>query len=386
VTGGGAVEWLAAAAAQRASDGLHRQLSPRTAALFSSATLVDLASNDYLGLARDPRVVAAAVEAAQTWGAGSTGSRLVTGSTALHEQLEAELADLVGAPTALVFSSGYTANLAAVSALAGPQCLIVSDASSHASLIDGCRLARSRVVVTRRGGVDDARTALAKRTEQRALVVLDAVNSIDGTVADLAAWHQVTREFGGLLLVDDAHGLGVRGSGRGSVAEAGLSAEADVVTTVTLSKSLGSQGGAVLGASAVRDHLIDTARSFVFDTGLNPAAAGAARAAVRIIAAQPELAKQVLTNAMIIAALSGVPVTDSAVVPVVLGGAERALAAARRLREDGVLVGCFRPPSVPPGTSRLRVTARADLTEAELARYGSAVAGWIGPASGDPQR
>ncbi len=358
--------WLDAAAAERVTAGLHRTLRPRRP---GSCGELDLASNDYLGLARDERVLTGAAAALASWGAGSTGSRLVTGTTELHVQLEQALAGLTGAPAALVFSSGYLANLGAVTALAGPDCLIVSDAGNHASLIDACRLTRSPVAVVAHGDQDAAARALAQRREPRAMVLLDAINSADGDLLPLADWHALAARFAALLVIDDAHGLGVRGGGRGAVAEAGIAAEPNVITTVTLSKALGSQGGAVLGSDQVIGQLIDRARSFIFDTGLNPAAAGAALAAVRIIADDPALAAAALARAGQLAAICGVPATDSAVVPVIVGEALPAFERSAALGELGVRVGCFRPPSVPAGTARLRLSARADLTDAELERF-----------------
>ncbi|MCW2523681.1 MAG: 8-amino-7-oxononanoate synthase [Frankiales bacterium] len=366
------LQWLADSAAERLAAGLHRE--PRPQPKLSSRSMLDLASNDYLGLSRDERVIEAAAEAAREWGTGSTGSRLVTGTTELHLRLEAALAELVGAPSALVFSSGYLANLGVITALAGPDCLVVSDRGNHASLVDGCRLAKSDVVITPHGDQAAAERALQARREPRALVVIDAINSADGDLLALNEWHQLARRNGALLIVDDAHGVGVRGDGRGSVFEAGIAAEPDVVTTVTLSKSLAAQGGAVLAAGAVIEHLIDTARPFIFDTGLNPPAVGAALAAVQIITAEPELAKTVLQRAAELAATAGVPVTDGAVVPVIIGAAAEAFALAEALRARGIQAGCFRPPSVPVGTARLRLTANARLSAGDIERFGVALA------------
>lgn len=329
--------------------------------------MVDLAGNDYLGLSRDPRVIEAGAAALRTWGAGSTGSRLVTGTTALHTELESELAAFCGFESGLVFASGYAANLGALTSLSGQGALIVSDAASHASLVDACRLSRARVVVTPHNDVAAVDAVLAGRSEERALVVTDSVCSVDGDHAPLAALHQVTRARGALLVVDEAHALGVCGpGGRGLLAAAGLAGAGDVVATVTLSKSLGSQGGAVLGPVAVTEHLVDSARTFIFDTGLAPAAAGSALAALRLLAGEPALADAVLANATRIADAAGVTAPGSAVVPVVLGEPEVAFEAAARCLERGLRVGCFRPPSVPEGTSRLRLTARANLTATEL--------------------
>ncbi|MGH3907304.1 MAG: 8-amino-7-oxononanoate synthase [Pseudonocardiaceae bacterium] len=359
----GALDWLQDRAAARRAEGLWRTLRSRSAV----EPVIDLASNDYLGLARDPRVVEAAVHAVRTWGAGSTGSRLVTGSTELHEELETELAAFCGTSAALVFSSGYTANLGAVSALSGPGSLIVSDAAGHASLVDACRLSRARVVVTPHLHVGAVDAALRTRPEQRALVVTDSVNSVDGGLAPLTQLHAVCRARGAVLVADEAHGLGVRGpGGRGLLAECGLAGESDVVATVALSKSLGSQGGAVLGSRAVVDHLVDAARSFIFDTGLAPAAVGGALAALRVLRAEPALPGRVLGVGAAIAAAAGVPAPTSAVVSVILGEPQRAVDAAAECLRRGLRVGCFRPPSVPEGTSRLRLTAHAALSDADL--------------------
>lgn len=363
--------WLDAHEQQRRQAGLRRALRTRPAV----ACEVDLASNDYLGLAQHPDVIDGGVRALRTWGAGSTGSRLVTGNTELHEELEAELAAFFGTPAALVFSSGYTANLGAVTSLSGPGGLVVSDAGSHASLVDACRLSRARVVVTPHRDVDAVAAALAERTEERALVITDSVFSTDGVLAPLRRLHEVCQANGAVLLVDEAHGLGVRGDGgRGLLHEAGLAGAPDIVVTTTLSKALGSQGGAVLGSEAMRDHLIDTARPFIFDTGLSPAAAGSALAAMRVLAAEPWRAGAVLANALTLARICDVPQPpESAVVSVVLGEPDIAVAAAAACLDHGVLVGCFRPPSVPAGTSRLRLTARASLTEHDLDLAGRAL-------------
>ncbi|HET9877057.1 MAG TPA: 8-amino-7-oxononanoate synthase [Mycobacterium sp.] len=358
-----ALAWLAEVEQQRRSAGLRRLLRPRSAV----ATEVDLASNDYLGLSQHPAVIDGGVQALRTWGAGATGSRLVTGDTELHQQLETALADFVGMPAGLVFSSGYTANLGAVVGLSGPGSLVVSDAHSHASLVDACRLSRARVVVAPHRDVDAVDTVLASRDEERAVVVTDSVFSVDGALAPLRRLHEVCRRHRALLIVDEAHGLGVRGAGgRGLVYEAGLAGAPDVVMTTTLSKALGSQGGVVLGSNAVRDHLIDAARPFIFDTGLAPAAVGAAQAALGVLAAEPWRAEAVLRHAGTLADACNVYGGQSAVVSVILGDPQVALAAATACLDAGIRVGCFRPPTVPAGTSRLRLTARASLTADEL--------------------
>jgi 8-amino-7-oxononanoate synthase len=359
--------WIDEQAHQRRQAGLVRTLRPRAA----DSPLLDLASNDYLGLAHHPEITAAAAQAARRWGAGATGSRLVSGTTELHGELERELADFCGFESALVFSSGYAANLAAVTTLAPHGSLVVSDAGNHASLIDGCRLARGATQVVAHADPDAVRKALGTH-EGPAVAVSDTVFSVDGDAAPLAELATACREHGAALLVDDAHGLGVLGAGgRGAPQAAGLAGAPDVVATATLSKSLGSQGGAVLGPAPVIDHLVNAARTFIFDTGLAPAAAGGALAALRLLRREPERAARArevataLHTRLTAAGLEAVR-PDAAVVSVRAPSPERAVQWAADCREGGLAVGCFRPPSVPDGISRLRLTARADLTDAQI--------------------
>ncbi|MEU3247281.1 MULTISPECIES: 8-amino-7-oxononanoate synthase [unclassified Streptomyces] len=361
--------WIDEQAHQRRRAGLVRTLRPRPA----DSALLDLASNDYLGLARHPEITAAAAAAAHRWGGGATGSRLVSGTTGLHAELERELAEFCGFEAALVFSSGYAANLAAVTALAPHGSLVVSDAGNHASLIDGCRLARGTTQVVAHADPDAVRKALGTH-EGPALVVSDTVFSVDGDAAPLAGLAAACRAHGAALVVDDAHGLGVLGSGgRGAAHAAGLAGAPDVVVTVTLSKSFGSQGGAVLGPAPVIDHLVNAARTFIFDTGLAPAAAGAALAALRLLRREParaDRARAVATALHTRLTAEGLEAVrpDAAVVSVRAPSPERAVRWAADCREAGLAVGCFRPPSVPDGISRLRLTARADLTDAQIER------------------
>ncbi|MEV6316986.1 8-amino-7-oxononanoate synthase [Streptomyces sp. NPDC051776] len=361
-------DWIDEQAQARRRAGLVRALRPRAA----DSPLLDLASNDYLGLSRHPEVTSAAAHAARRWGAGSTGSRLVTGSTELHAELESELAAFCGFEAALVLSSGYAANLAAVTALSGRDTLVVSDAANHASLIDGCRLSRAETAVVPHSDPGAVAKSLDGH-DGRALAVTDSVFSVDGDAAPLRELAAACRTGGAALLVDDAHGLGVLGEGgRGALHAAGLAGAPDVVTTVTLSKSLGSQGGAVLGPARVIEHLVNTARTFIFDTGLAPAAAGAALASLRMLAREPERATRarevaselyrLLTGAGLAAARP-----DASVVSVRAPSPDAAVRWAADCRAAGLVVGCFRPPSVPDGISRLRLTARADLTDGQIA-------------------
>lgn len=365
-----ALSWLAEEAAVCRAAGLHRDPVVRQ----SESELINLASNDYLGLSADPRVLAGAHLALDTWGAGSTSSRLVVGTTAAHVDLEDDLADFLGFASTLVFSSGYLANIGAITSLVGRGDLIVSDTGTHASLIDGCRLSRARVVVVERGDHDAVRAVLSGRSESRALVVTDSVYSVDGAIAPIRELYSAATDHGAMMLVDEAHGLGVRGpGGRGVVAEVGLSGAPDLIVTTVLSKSLASQGGVVAGPTPLRGHLIDHARTFIFDTGLAPAAVGAAHAALGVLRSTPDLPDRLRDNARRLALACGAAVPEAAVVSLVVGDPEPAVAAAARCHDAGVLVGCFRPPSVPVGTSRLRLTMRADLDLTSVEHVGDVV-------------
>ena len=371
---------LRQATAGRRAAGLDRSLVARAP---GPAAVVDLASNDYLGLSGDKRLADAAVTAAREWGTGSTGSRLVTGTTELHTRLERDLARFTGAGAALVFSSGYLANLAAVATLAtvlasghpgpAPGVLIVSDAANHASLIDACRLGRARVVVTPHADAGAVERALATRTEPAALVVSDTVFSVTGDLAPVAELHQAARAHQALLILDEAHALGVLGpGGRGVAAAAGIAGQPEVIRTLTLSKSLAGQGGAVAGRQEVIETLVDAGRAFIFDTGLAPPCAGAAVAALEILDGDPGLGLRAQANARRLAGLAAglgfdVSPPAAAVVRLVFGSPAAALDAQRLCAEHGVRAGCFRPPSVPPGQACLRLTARANLTENDFA-------------------
>lgn len=362
--------WLDDAAVERHDAGLHRELYARQA----NSTQLNLASNDYLGLSGHPAVIAAAARAAAEYGAGSTASRLVVGTTQAHRDFENDIADFLGFDAALCFSSGYLANVGAITALVSRGDLIVSDTGTHASLIDGCRLSRADVIVVDRGDVAAVRDALRTNTFRRALVVTDSVYSIDGEPAPVAELYEVAAQQGAALLVDEAHALGVRGpGGAGLIAELGLSGAPGLVVTTVMSKSLGAQGGVVLGSTSVRAHLIDTARPFIFDTGLNPAAVGAAHEALAILRANPELPQRLRHNAARLAARCGGDEPAAAVVSLIIGDPHQAVAIATECRRRGVLVGCFRPPSVPVGTSRLRLTARADLDDETIDRVAQIV-------------
>ncbi|MDZ5623010.1 8-amino-7-oxononanoate synthase [Nocardioides sp. HM23] len=358
-------QWLDEQATAREAAGLTRRLQPRAA----DDPTIDLAGNDYLGLAGDPTVRQAAADAALTWGGGAGASRLVTGTLDLHDQLEHELADYLGQPSALVLSSGYAANLAVVTALADRSTHVISDAHIHASLVDAARLSRARLTVVPHSDVAAVRDALEVSTGstasagERALVLAESVYSVLGDAAPLADLADLCASYDALLVVDEAHGLGVHGPG--VVARSGLAGHPHVVVTATLSKSLGSQGGAVLGPPALREHLVNRARPFIFDTALAPASTAAALAALGVLRARPELSDLVRKRVRTLADALGVVTPDGAVLSIPMPSPQAAVTAQAAALADGVRVGCFRPPSVPDGISRLRATASAGIASAD---------------------
>jgi 8-amino-7-oxononanoate synthase len=294
-------QWLERQSAVRDRRGLVRRPVPRSA----DDRFIDLASNDYLGLSTDSRLAAAATEALSRWGTGATSSRLVAGTTRLHLELEQELALLTGMAAGLVFSSGYLANLGVITALGGPGTLIVADEHCHASMIDGFRLSRSRTEFFEHNQAGEAGRLLAERTEPRALIAVESVYSVLGDEAPLQDLLTLAQEHDATLLIDEAHSLGVAGpvdfQGHGAVAGTSLAGHPGVIVTATLSKALGSQGGVVLGSELLREHLVNRARSFMFDTGLAPASAAAALAAVHVIRDEPWRAASVRSNAAALA-------------------------------------------------------------------------------------
>ena len=317
--------------------------------------VISFASNDYLGLSFHPAVIAAAHAALDRWGAGATASRLIVGSRPIHDELEAELSDWKGTERALVFPTGYAANLGVLSCFGGPDCLIVSDELNHASIIDGCRLSRSPVAVARHNDVAHVDRLLGAASVPRKLVVVDAVFSMDGDEADVAALGRCCARHGALLVLDEAH----------AVLGPSLEALADldglgVLRVVTLSKALGSVGGAVCGSGPFIDLLVNRARPFIFTTGPAPADAAAALEAVRITRG-PEGEELVRRLGDHLDRLR--PGHRSPIVPILVGDEAAALQCADSLLERGLLVPAIRPPTVPPGTSRLRVALSAAHTE-----------------------
>ena len=318
--------------------------------------VVSFASNDYLGLSMHPAVIAAAHEAIDRWGTGSTASRLIVGTRPCHEELESELAEWKHAPRALVFSSGYAANVGVLASLGGPDVTVFSDELNHASIIDGCRLGRSKVVVYRHNDIEQL-DALLTATPGRKLVVTDVVFSMDGDVVLLDALASSCVCHGALLVLDEAHSV----LGPEVPALDGL----EVVRIGTLSKTLGSLGGWVVASSSIIDLLVNRARSFIFTTALTPADASAGLAAIRVVRS-PDGARLVARlRDTIDRVRNGHP---SPIIPVVLGDEGAALRAAEALLARGVFVPAIRPPTVPAGTSRLRIALSAAHTDAMVSQ------------------
>jgi 8-amino-7-oxononanoate synthase len=378
------LDWIARELDALAAKGLRRTLEPLgsgqgATVVAGGQTLLNLSSNDYLGLATDPRVVEAACAAARAEGAGSGASRLVAGDLPVHGRLEARLAAWKGQEAALLFGSGYHANAGVPPALVGRGDAVFSDVLNHASIVDGCLLSRAEFVRYRHGDVEELSDLLARTRARRRLVVTDAVFSMDGDAAPLREIAELCDRRGTMLYVDEAHAVGVLGPTGGGLAEAlGVRGRVDVHMG-TLGKALGAAGAYVAGPRELVDYLISRARTFVFTTALPPAACGAALAALDIVEAEPERrARLEALVAQMKAGLAALGFEVARVVapifPVVLGSEARALRAASALRARGFLVRAIRPPTVPSGTSRLRISLRADHTEAQVESFLGALA------------
>jgi 8-amino-7-oxononanoate synthase len=339
------------------------------------------AGNGYLGLAHDPEVLAAAQEALAACGASALASRLVAGDHPLHHHLEQECADLVGMPCALVVGSGYLANLGLLQVL-GHDATVVSDELNHASIVDGCRVAGARAVRRYRhvdAGAATTELVAASGSGERALLISESLFSVDGDLAPLADLHRAATDHGALLVVDEAHALGVAGpTGRGGLELARRLGDADVVVG-TFGKALGSYGAFIACSPELRALLVTRLRTGVYSTALPPAVLAAALAAVRKLRRAPELVQRLRERAEQLRQelqsagfrLLGEP--WSPIVPLVVGDNDATLAAALRLREVGVLVGALRPPTVPPGTARLRLSVSAAHSREDVARIAEAV-------------
>ncbi len=330
-----------------------------------------LCSNNYLGLADHPRVRAAAAEAATRWGVGAGASRLVSGTMTIHGRLEERLAGFEGYGTALLFGSGYLANLGVVSALARPGDVVFSDELNHASIVDGCRLSRAEVFVYDHGDVEHLAWGLREAQGRGALIVTDGVFSMDGDVAPLDEIVELARRHDVRVVVDEAHGTGAIGpGGRGAVAEAGLEDEVDVIVG-TLGKALGAYGAYACCDATMARYLVNAARPFIFSTAPPPPAVAGALAALELLRTEPRRVERLQANAGVLrAALAqeGFEVAGSStqIVPLVVGDASLAVRMCEAALERGVFAQAIRPPTVPAGSSRLRLAVMASHTRDEL--------------------
>lgn len=342
--------------------------------------LLLLASNDYLALAGDARVRARAAEAVRVWGAGSGGSRLTTGSLVLHSELERRLAAFKHTEKALLFNTGYMANVGVLTALCGKGDVIFSDALNHASIIDGCRQSRAEVIVYAHNDMADLAARARKHAGRRGIIVSDAVFSMDGDCAPVPELVAIADRYGFFSMIDEAHATGVLGAtGRGATEHFCCTPDSmpDIIVG-TASKALGAEGGFVCGRAALIDYLTSRARPFIFSTALSAAPVAAALAALDILEAEPERVAQLQANAAFFCACLQEhdlqASTQSAIVPLIVGDEARAVQAAARLQEQGILLSAIRYPSVARGSARLRATVRSDHSQEELVRAAAAIA------------
>src|SRR5512146_2472676 len=374
------LSFLAAEVEELKTKGRYRSLrcvsGPQAAEIvIGGEKRLNFSSNNYLGLANHPAVVSALIETAGRYGVGSGASRLICGHMDVHAELEDAVARMKGTEAALSFSSGYLANLGILSTLAGPGATIFSDELNHASIVDGCRLARARVEVYRHGDAGHLSDLLAASRAKRKIVVTDGVFSMDGDVAPLPDLVEVKDRQGAILVVDDAHATGVLPPcGRGSADRFGLSGRVEIQMG-TFSKALGTYGAYLCASREVVDYFINKCRPFIFTTGLPPAIAGATLKSLEIVARRPERLAALWANAALfrdeMAARGRAVASETAIVPIVVGGDRDTMDASAALFDRGVFVHGIRPPTVPEGTGRLRLTLMATHTP-EMVRTAAA--------------
>ena len=372
-------EFASAKLAQLERSSLRRALVDTTRltgiwVLRNGRGLLSFCCNDYLNLSHHPAVKEAAIAALRSYGVGAGASRLVSGNHPLLGELEARLAHLKETEAACVFGSGYLANLGIIPALIGPGDLVLIDELAHACLWAGARLARAAVVPFRHADVAHAGALIAelRQHHRRALIATDGVFSMDGDIAPLHALAELAQRHDAWLMSDDAHGFGVVGGGRGSNFVEGSRVEVPLQMG-TLSKALGAYGGYLCASAAVVDLIRNRARTVIYSTGLPPAMAAAALAALDVIEREPGYAALPLAKAKAFASFAGLPEPVSPIVPLLLGEAEAALKAARLLEEEGFLVVAIRPPTVPAGTARLRLTFTAQHPDRDIERLAEVV-------------
>jgi 8-amino-7-oxononanoate synthase len=342
--------------------------------------------SNYLDLAHHPEVIEAATRGARDWGCAAGGSRLINGNLGCHEQLEQELADYLGTEAALVLGPGYMANVGLIPAVVGSEDLIVSDALSHASLIDGCRLSGATVKVCAHNEPAAWKEILQQERSRyrRTLLVVDGLYSMDGDVAPLASYVELAEEFDSVLLVDDTHGTGTIGpGGQGSVAHCGVNPQRVDIQLGSLAKALGSYGSYIAGSQAMKDLLINTCRSFIFSCALPPPQVEAARAALRIMQAEPERREQLQQHGVYLRQQLAAHDIDTGlstthIVPVLIGDNDATMAACEALLQQGFFIQGIRYPSVPAGSARLRLTVMCSHQQTDIAALAAAIAAILG--------
>ena len=358
--------------------GLYRQMkylqSPQQPYVkIAGKSYLMLSSNSYLGLCNDQRLKQAAMDALEKYGVGSGGSRLTTGSYEVHKKLEDEIAAFKGAEAALLFNTGYMANVGAISSIAGKDWVIFSDRFNHASIVDGCRLSGAEIIIYEHCDASDLETKAQSHRGRRALVVTDGLFSVDGDIAPLPEIVQVAKKYNMLLMVDDAHATGVLGENGGGTADYfGLQNEIDIQMG-TFSKSLASEGGFIAGNRGLIDYLANKARSFIFSTALAPATVAVSLRALEIVQAEPRLWQSLAANSAWFREKLreiGFEIMDfpTPIISIVLGPPDLTVNFSNRLMEKNIFVSAIRPPTVPQGTSRLRINLMATHTVDDLAR------------------
>jgi len=359
------------------AEGLHRELkrlessqSPRV--IIDNREVIMLASNNYLGLSTEQEIKEAVIRVIQKYGTGSGGSRLTTGNYDLHEQLEKELADFKNTEDALVFNTGYMANLGVLATVVGSEDVIISDKLNHASIIDGCRLSKAKFLVYKHGNLARLENILKRSSKyRRRLIVTDGVFSMDGDLAPLPEIVELAEKYQALVMVDDAHGTGVLGAkGAGTIEHFGLEGKIDIQVG-TLSKALAAEGGFVAGSKNLIDLLRNKARSFIYSTALAPATIAASLASLRYLQSHPELLKNLWRNINLLkdgledSGYELLP-SNSAIIPIMIGDREKTMELSKALLVEGVLAPGIRPPTVAEGTSRIRVTVMASHSVTDI--------------------
>ena len=336
--------------------------------------LISFSGNDYLGLTQHPKIKEAAIRATEKYGVGSGASRLVTGNHPLFDELESKLADLKGTEDAIVMGSGYLTNIGIIPTLIGAQDGVIMDELSHACILSGGQLAGGAEHMYRHNDLDHLRELLSEHraASRNMLIITDGVFSMDGDLAPIKDLLDIANNFDAWLMTDDAHGIGVVGDGRGSSFVGGQHVDVPLQMG-TLSKAIGGYGGYLCASKPVIDFIRTRCRSFIYSTGLTPASVAAAIAALDLIAAEPEFAAKPLKKAQLFTNVLGIPLAESPIVPVILGDTERTMTAAKSLEDAGYLVVPIRPPTVPMGTGRLRITFSADHRDEDVTRLASLV-------------